>query len=99
MTRETFYHIVLILGLQIERQDTNMRQAILPDKRVEMVIMKLATLSSLLYIVNQFSVAPCMARVGTCEVCQLLQDITANKFICLEIIRYPKEIIEGFNAM
>ncbi|KYO41318.1 putative nuclease HARBI1 [Alligator mississippiensis] len=95
MTREMFYHIISILGPHIVRRDTNMCWAILPDKRVAMAIMKLATPTSLRYIANQFGLAPCTPGLATCEVCQMLKDMAANKFIHLA---NPKQVIDGFNA-
>ncbi|KYO45948.1 hypothetical protein Y1Q_0021557 [Alligator mississippiensis] len=94
MTKETFYHTVSMLEPNIVRQDTNMHWPIPPDKTVAMGFMKLATLCSLCYIVNQFGMAPCMAGVKTREVCQLLNNIVANKFICLGNL---KQVIDGFN--
>ncbi|KYO43776.1 hypothetical protein Y1Q_0010056 [Alligator mississippiensis] len=96
MTRETFNHIISMLGLQIVRQDTVMCWAFTPENRVAMTIMKLATPSSLHYIANQFCMGPCTARLATHEVYQLLQDIVANNFICLGS---PQEVIDGFSAM
>ncbi|XP_019390251.1 PREDICTED: transcriptional activator protein Pur-alpha [Crocodylus porosus] len=61
-----------------------------------MGIMKLATPTSLHYIGNQFAVAPCTARLAVHKICQLLQDIAENNFICLD---NPLEVIEGFKAM
>ncbi|KYO37566.1 hypothetical protein Y1Q_0015788 [Alligator mississippiensis] len=76
MKRKMFYHIILMLGPHVTRQDTNMRQAIPPDKRVGMAIMKLASPFSRYYIANQFGVAACIVRLATCEVCQLLKETT-----------------------
>ncbi|KYO40983.1 hypothetical protein Y1Q_0013729 [Alligator mississippiensis] len=84
MKRDMFYHIISMLGPHIVRQDTNMRLAIPPDKKVAMAIMKLASSSNLHYIVNQFSVATC----------QLFKDITANKIIHLA---NPQQVIDSFN--
>ncbi|KYO22530.1 hypothetical protein Y1Q_0003080 [Alligator mississippiensis] len=94
MKREIFYHIVAMLGPCIMRQDTNMHQTIPPDKRVAMVIMKLASPSSLHYIASQFGMATCMVRLATHEVCQLLKEITSNKIICLANLL---QVIDGFN--
>ncbi|KYO21941.1 hypothetical protein Y1Q_0000595 [Alligator mississippiensis] len=94
MKRETFYHIISMLGPHIMKQDTNMCQAIPPDKTVAMAIMKLAIPSSLQYIVNQFSMAAFAVELATREVCQLLKEITANKIICLA---NPQQVIDGFN--
>ncbi|KYO34831.1 hypothetical protein Y1Q_0009670 [Alligator mississippiensis] len=93
-TRKMFYHIVSMLGPHIVKQDSNMRQAIPPDKRMAMAIMKLATPNSLHDIANQFGMAPCTARLATHEVCHLLKDMAANKFICLA---NPQQVIDGFN--
>ncbi|KYO41679.1 hypothetical protein Y1Q_0006420 [Alligator mississippiensis] len=73
-----------------------MSQSVTPDKRVAMAIMKLATATSLHYIRNQFNMASCMAKVAIHEVCQVLQDIAANNFLCLH---NPMEVVEGFKAM
>ncbi|KYO49193.1 hypothetical protein Y1Q_0005005 [Alligator mississippiensis] len=90
MTKETFYPIVLMLGPQIERQDTKMHQAILPNKRVAMAIMKLATPSSLCYITNQFIMASCMAEVVTHE--------AAGCAECLEEVEnHRPELLEELN--
>ncbi|KYO26539.1 hypothetical protein Y1Q_0002165 [Alligator mississippiensis] len=67
MMREMFYHIVSMLGPHIVRQDTDMRWAIPPDKRVAMVIMKLSSPSSLRYITNQFGIAACTIGLATRE--------------------------------
>ncbi|KYO22797.1 hypothetical protein Y1Q_0003279 [Alligator mississippiensis] len=71
-----------------------MHRAIPPDKRVTMAIMKLASPSSLRYIMNQFGVAACTVRLATHEVCQLLKEIAANKIIHLV---NPQQAIDGFN--
>ncbi|KYO36461.1 hypothetical protein Y1Q_0024199 [Alligator mississippiensis] len=94
MKREMFYHIVSMLGPHITRQDTNIRQAIPPNKKVTMAIMKLASTSSLSYITNQFGVAACTVGLATHEVCQLLKEITANNIIYLV---NPHQVIDGFN--
>ncbi|KYO20785.1 transmembrane channel-like protein 3 [Alligator mississippiensis] len=76
--------------------DTVMHHSITPEKRVTMAIMKVATLTNLCFIGNQFSVDPCTAGMVICEVCQVLQDIIANSLICLH---NPRQVIEGCKAM
>ncbi|KYO39931.1 hypothetical protein Y1Q_0004440 [Alligator mississippiensis] len=94
MKREMFYHIVTMLVPHITRQDTNIRSAILPGKRVAMAIMNLASPSSLRYIANPFSVTVCTVGQVTCEICQLLRDIASNKVIHLV---NPQQVTDGFN--
>ncbi|KYO36165.1 hypothetical protein Y1Q_0020660 [Alligator mississippiensis] len=94
MKREMFYYIVSMLGSHITRQDTNMGQAIPPDKRVAMAIVKLASSYSLCYIANQFGMAACTVRQATGEVCQLLKDIAANKIIYLVNLQ---QVTDDFN--
>ncbi|KYO20196.1 hypothetical protein Y1Q_0010761 [Alligator mississippiensis] len=96
MSRDTSLHIVALLSLHIECQDTVMCHPITPEKRVAMAIMNLATPTSLCFVRNQFGMAPCMAGLAVYEVCQLLPDIVVNSFICLQ---NPREVVEGFKAM
>ncbi|KYO36965.1 hypothetical protein Y1Q_0000845 [Alligator mississippiensis] len=67
MKREMFYHIVLMLEPHIMRQDTNVHQAIPPDKRIATAIIKLASPSSFCYIVNQSGMAACTVGLATHE--------------------------------
>ncbi|KYO44563.1 hypothetical protein Y1Q_0005922 [Alligator mississippiensis] len=83
-----------MLGPHVMRQNTNMRQAIPPDERVAVAIMKLASSSSLRYVMNQFGMAACMVGLVTHEVCQLLNEIASNKMICLANLQ---QITDGFN--
>ncbi|KYO36573.1 ovochymase-1 [Alligator mississippiensis] len=85
-----------MLGPQIVRQEHVMHQPIMPDKRVAVAIMKLATPTTFHYNRSQFSVALCTVRLMIHKICQLLQDIMDNNFICLN---NPLEVIGGFKAM
>lgn len=47
-------------------------------------------------MLHQFGMVPCTAGVVIREVCKLLQEVAASKFICLT---NAKEAVEGFKVM
>ncbi|XP_019371705.1 PREDICTED: uncharacterized protein LOC109296671 [Gavialis gangeticus] len=96
MRRDTFMDIAAQVAPHIARQDIVMRPTLSPEKRVAIAVLKLATPGSLRYIANQFGVGRSTAGEAVREVCLVIQDVLANRFIRLI---NPQEVVAGFRCI
>ena len=72
ISRRTFEYIVRVVGPDLSRRDTKLRQSIPVNKRVAVALWRLTTGETYRWTGLQFGIGRCTAMVMTHEFCQAI---------------------------
>ncbi|XP_054845619.1 uncharacterized protein LOC129336516 [Eublepharis macularius] len=97
MDRATFRDLVGVLRHRLQHQDTNMREAVSPEKRVAVTIWFLATGSCYRVVSDQFGLGASTVATSVLAVCAAMEAELLSKTVCLGS-EFGK-IMDGFAAM